>query len=44
MIIDSHGEERETHQYGPEIRKREYLERMALECEVQTPKKDIERC
>ncbi len=44
MIIDSHGEERETHQYSPEIRKQEYLERMTLEHEIETPKKDIERC
>ena len=43
MIIDRHGEERETYQYSPEIRKQEYLERTEIEYEIETPKRDIER-
>lgn len=44
MIIERHGAERETRLYSPEIRKQEYLDRMALEREIETPPKDIERC
>ena len=43
MIIDRHGEERETYQYSPEIRKQEYLERTEIEYEIETTKRDIER-
>lgn len=43
MIIDSHGEERETYQYSPEVRKQEYLDQMALKLDIETPQKDIER-
>ena len=44
MIIDRHGEERETHQYCPEIRKQEYLDSVNLEQEIDMTHKDIERC
>ena len=43
MIIDRHGEERETQQYSPEIRKQEYLNQAALEQKIETPEKNIER-
>ena len=43
MIIDRHGEERETHQYCPEIRKQEYLDSVNLEQEIDMTHKDIER-
>ncbi len=44
MILERHRARTETRLYSPEIRKQEYLDRMALEREIETPQKDIERC
>ena len=42
-MIERHGEGREEHQYSTEFRKQEYLDRVALEHEIEIQTKDIER-
>lgn len=41
MLIDRHGETREIHQYSPEIRKQEFLDRMELQRNTPSTKSQI---